>query len=325
MSEAQAAAPAQADTAAPAAAEAPTPAADPGGEGATPTPAPTPAPQDTSDAGPVGTDFNGSDQSGDTNTEWLTSLDADNQKLVQDKGWKDVNAAMKSYRELASKLGEKTLAPPSDEAGQDEWNDFYAKIGRPEKPDGYQFSLPEGVPENVPYDQNFALEFRNWAHEAGLTPKQANALHGKYVKQVAEATNQQVEAQATRVEQAHSAIVKEWGEPEGDEYKRNVEMARRAMTQLGLRDDLTAAGIIDPQSGMITSAKTALALARVGRKMFAEDSMYSGPASMGANPFSDKEFNMTQQSLLIKNDPAKAATLIRAAGQKPEEYGLRGD
>ncbi len=323
MAEAQAAAPATADTAAPAAAEA-TPAAEPGAAPETPS-TPAPAPQDTQ--APEGTDFglDGSDQGGEQTTEWLTSLDADNQKLVQDKGWKDINAAMKSYRELSSKLGEKTLEAPADDADTDTWNAFYAKMGRPEKPEGYQFSLPEGVPENVPYDQNFANEFRVWAHEAGLSPKQANALHGKYVRQVAAGMGQQAEARSQAVEKAHKTITQEWGEPEGEEYKRNVEMARRAMTQLGLREDLTTAGIIDPESGMITSAKTALALARVGRKMFSEDSMYSGPAAMGDNPFSDKSFNMTQQSLLIKNDPAKAATLIRAAGQKPEDYGLRGD
>jgi hypothetical protein len=56
--------------------------------------------------------------------------------------------------------------------------------------------------------------------------------------------------------------------------------------------------------------------------MFAEDSMFSGPASYGKNPFTEKEFNMTELSMLIKNDPGKAAILIRAAGQKPSDYGM---
>jgi hypothetical protein len=327
LSEAAMAAPASADTAAPAAATpAPAPAPASGDSGGTITPAPAPAPEaDTAGAAPVGTDFNGSGQEDGTQNDWTASLDADTRTLVEQKGWKDANAALKSYRELVSKLGEKTLAPPAEDAGQDEWEGFYAKMGRPEKPDGYQFTIPEGVPENMPYDGNFAMEFKNWAHGSGLSPRQANELHGNYVKAVAAQVAQQAEARNIAIAKAHSEIVKEWGEPESEGYKRNLEMSRRAMTQLGLREDLTTAGIIDAQSGMITSAKVAKALARVGARMFAEDTMYSGPASMGKNPFTEKEFNMTEQSLLIRNDPAKAATLIRAAGEKPEDYGLRGD
>jgi hypothetical protein len=327
LSEAAQAAPASADTAAPAAATptpAPAPAAAVGGDGGQ-SPAPAPAPvADTAGAAPVGTDLNGSGQESGTPNDWTASLDADTRTLVEQKGWKDANAAMKSYRELVSKLGEKTLAPPAEDAGQDEWDGFYAKMGRPEKPDGYQFNMPEGVPEDMPYDGHFAMKFKNWAHEEGLSPRQADALHAKYVREMAGSIGQQNEARVTQIEKAHGDIVKEWGDTESEGYKRNLEMSRRALTQLGVREDFIAAGIIDAQSGMITSAKVAKALARVGAKMFAEDTMYSGPASLGKNPFSEKEFNMTEQSLLIKNDPAKAATLIRAAGEKPEDYGLRG-
>jgi hypothetical protein len=134
--------------------------------------------------------------------------------------------------------------------------------------------------------------------------------------------SQQAEQRATQIETAHKDIVKAWGDPGTDDYRRNQEMARRALIQSGAKDAFIEAGIIDAQSGMITSAPVAKFLAQVGTKMFAEDSMFSGPASYGKNPFTEKEFNMTEQSMLIKNDPGKAAILIRAAGQKPSDYGM---
>ena len=326
------AAPASSDTAAPqsgnsipegAGTSAP-PAPAPEGNAA-PTPAPTPG---TAGAAPEGTNFSepnpGSNDAGSASEtqEWTTGLDDDNQLLLEQKGWKDANAALKSYRELSAKLGERVLEPPKADAPDAEVEAFYDKMGRPQTPDQYSFHLPEGVPADVPYDGNFAGKFKNWAHEAGLSPRQASALHDRYVQDMAGAVGQSQEARGDMITKAHTDIVREWGEPETDGYRRNVEMSRRAMTQLDLRDDLTASGIIDPASGMITSSKMALALSRIGEKMFAEDTMYSGVASMGKNPFTDAEFNMTEQSLLIKNDPSKANTLIRAAGQKPEDYGL---
>jgi hypothetical protein len=319
MSEAPQAAPAAADNAAPAA-ETPAAAAPAPAPNAAPAPAPVP---DTPAAAPAGTDLNGSDQSeSGTNNDWLASLDDDNKALVQDKGWKDLNAPLKSYKELQAKLGEKVLAPPDHDAGQDEWNDFYSKMGRPEAPGEYNLPMPEGTPENIPYDRDFADKFKNWAHEAGLSPKQAQTLHDQYVKDTVAKLGNSAESRVAEIESAHKAIVEKWGDPETDGYKRQNEMARRAMVQLGLKDELMSAGVIDAATGMIAKPNVALALARVGATMFAEDSMYSGPSSMGTNPFSAKEFNMTQQSLMIKNDPSKAATLIKAAGQNPAEFGL---
>jgi hypothetical protein len=251
-------------------------------------------------------------------------LNDGNREVVQQKGWKDVNDVVASYSALEKKVGEKTLAPPSDEADKAEWDTFYQKVGRPNTAEDYSFSMPEGVPENMPYDQNFALDFRNMAHEAGLSQKQATQLHDAYVRRMGGDFSKVIETGNERVTAAHEALVKEWGETETDGYRQNHEFARRAMSQLGLKDALADAGVIQAHTGMVTDARVASALARVGKAMFAEDTLYSGPANTLNNPFSEKTFNQTEQHLLIRNDPGRAATLIRAAGQKPEDYGLTG-
>ena len=282
---------------------------------------PAPAPQDTSSGEPpAGTDLNGSGQDG-ANNDWTTVLDDDTRQLVEQKGYKSPNDLGKAYRELTKKLGERAPEPPADDADTEAWDAYYKSIGRPEKPDGYEFKLPDGVPENIPYDGEFATKFKNWAHNAGLTPKQARALHDQYVNDFVGTAAQANEQVTQYVQEAHSKIQKEWGDAETEGYRKNVELARRAMTQLDLKDDLSRSGLIDA-NGNVTSAKVAFALARVGSKMFAEDTVFGGPSAGITNPFSDQSENMTQQSLLIKNDPGRAKQLVIAAGKKPEAYGL---
>jgi hypothetical protein len=101
-----------------------------------------------------------------------------------------------------------------------------------------------------------------------------------------------------------------------------VELGRRAIKQLDLQDSFTAAGLMEPGTGNVTDAKVAFAMAKIGAAQYAEDTMFGGPGAGIVNPFSDATANMTQQSLLIKSDPRKAANLIRAAGKTPADFGL---
>ncbi len=302
--------PTPADTAAP---TEPAPAVD--------TPAPPAPDADTPDPTQTTPDLNGSDQVG--TDEWMAVLNDDTRALFQEKGYVTPNDLGKAYRELSTKLGERVLSPPADDADTGEWDVFYDKMGRPAAPDGYQFSLPDGVPEDMPYDSDFANQFKGWAHEEGLSARQAQRMHDRYVRDYATPQMQAAHEQLQeRVTNSHESITKKWGLPESDGYRREVELGRRAIKQLDLQEAFTAAGLMEQGTGMVTDAKLAFAMAKIGGRMFAEDTMYSGPGAGIVNPFSDATSNMTQQSLLIKSDPRKAANLIRAAGKKPTDFGM---
>jgi hypothetical protein len=255
---------------------------------------------------------------------WAGLQDEGNRTTVAAKGWaaKGLDDVVTSYRELESKLG-KSLTPPPDDAKPEDWNAFYAKLGRPEKPEAYEFKLPEGLPENFPYDGKNAVEFKNWAHEAGLTPRQAQAVHDQFVKHTATTMSQVTEAQSKAAQTAHESLVKAWGEPESPTYKRNQELANRAIRQQGgdeLVGELKAINALGP-NGEVKTPRLAMALAKIGATLYAEDTAFGGP-SHGPNPFSDKSENMTEQGRIIRNDPDHARALIRAAGLKPQEWGL---
>jgi hypothetical protein len=275
----------------------------------------------TPDTG-TATSLRGSEDEALAREQFLASFNEDTQQLFRDKGYKNVDDLGKAYKELSSKLGEKTLAPPDPETGtQEDWDAFYSKMGRPETPEGYAYKLPEGLPETTPYDADFASQFKTWSHEAGLSPKQSAQLHDHYMTHIANQLQVAAQATATRVSETHQAIMDKWGPPETEAYKRNVTLASRAVKHLELQGPLEEAGLLNDQ-GMVTNATMAFALARVGQKMFAEDNVFSGPGTAPYNPFSDKSSNMTQQSVLIKNDPQRALTLIRAAGKNPKDFGF---
>src|SRR5690606_30145235 len=250
--------------------------------------------------------------------DWLAGLqDEGTRKHVEAKGYKTPEDLAKAYVNLESKLGQ-ALVPPGETAGQDEWNAFYEKLGRPEKPEGYQFKVPEAVPAEMPYDAESAEKFKAWAHKAGLTPSQAQVIHDEFLSDMAGRMSSAQEQHVQAIEAAHRSIVKEWGDPESDTYQRNLELADRAARKLGLVDALKRRGVIG-QDGSVMDADFAFALSRIGADLYAEDKLHGGPAAQ-RNPFSEKHFNLTEQGKLIRSDPELARAFIRSAGLNEKEY-----
>lgn len=263
---------------------------------------------------------NGSDGGGQQ-TDWSAGLDEGNRNLVQTKGWKTPADAVNSYRALETQLGQ-TLTVPGENATAEDWSKFYGKLGRPEKPDGYAINIDRAkLPADMPYDETFAVEFRNWAHETGLSPKQVQTLHDKWVGKFAEGFQSSQVQQVQRQETAHREITAKWGAPESDGYKQNLELMGRAAKQLGLFDALKQGGLLTGDGG-VTNSALAFALARVGKELFGEDSFATNDGGVLRNPWSKETTNLTEQGQLIRNDPNKARALMRAAGVDPARYGL---
>lgn len=254
-------------------------------------------------------------------TDWVAGLAAENRTLVEAKKWGSADDAIKSYRELETHAS-KALTVPGENATADDWNKLYGKLGRPDTADKYELKVDRAtLPADMPYDETMSVEFRNWAHEAGLNTRQAQTLHDKYVGNFAKAFNDNVTKVNEEQSAAHRELVGKWGPADGEGYKREVELMSRAARNLGLSDALKKGGLITADGG-IRDSSLALALARVGKELFAEDSFATGDGGVLSNPFAKDTQNVTEQGKLVRSDPNKARALIRAAGLKPETYGL---
>lgn len=254
-------------------------------------------------------------------TDWVAGLSQENRALVEAKKWGSSEDAIKSYRELEAHVG-KALTVPGADAPAEDWDKLWSKLGRPEKPDGYQLKVDRtNLPAEFPYDENLAIEFRTMAHEAGLSPSQAQKLHDRFVAQQAKSFTGIGEAAAKREGDAHRELVGKWGDPATPAFKQNVELMSRAVAQLGISDSLKAAGLLAPD-GAVRDAKLSFALAHIGKELYAEDTMATGAGGVLDNPFSAQSENLTKQGKLIREDPEKARALIRAAGLDPATYKL---
>lgn len=232
-------------------------------------------------------------------------LHADHKPLIEKKGWKSVDDLAKGYSELERAFGDRnaSLAPKT--------------------PEEYQFDMSK-LPSGDKIDAGLMTEFKKWAHSSKLSNEAAQTMVANFA---AFATAQAEKAQAefnqaltTKLTSVETALKNEWGSPEAPAFQRNIELARRAIDQLGIGDDLKALGAIVDVGGSpkIANAKIISALAKIGNQMFAEDTMYGQPA-VGVNPFDPKTLNLAQQGIVYKTDPQRAKLLIQSLPPKEQQ------
>jgi len=91
-----------------------------------------------------------------TMPEWLAQLPDEALRLepslaqINGKDWSEAGPALaKGYVEAQKLIGQNRLPTPQKDWDDKKWDEFYSKVGRPEKPDGYQvpgdLKLEEGV------------------------------------------------------------------------------------------------------------------------------------------------------------------------------------
>ncbi|HYF53430.1 MAG TPA: hypothetical protein VEA41_04155 [Salinarimonas sp.] len=259
---------------------------------------------------------------------WFDGLSEGNRKLAEAKGWTkpdSIDTVLTSYAELERHQGS-ALRVPADDAPAEEWDKFYSRLPenmRPiQSPDKIEFKRPEGLPENLPYDDGLANTSKAWMAEAKLSPAQAQAMHDKFAGYMAEQAQAQQAALAKAVETTHDDLVKDWGPQDSDAFKAKLTLADRAMKKLDLADAFKEAGILLPD-GALTKPGVARAFAAIGEAMFREDTIENDSIMGGENPFkkrADGSRNLTAISALAKSDPQRAERLAREAGEDPRAW-----
>lgn len=261
---------------------------------------------------------------------WAAGLSDDNRALVEARRWHgedgvELNTALDAFRSLQDHL-DRSIPVPGDDATSSDWDAFERRLGRPDTADGYEFALPDGLPESFPYSEDLAGRFRDWAFRAGVPAKAAQSLHDDYVHELAGMQRAEAERLGLAEDRSHRDLVSAWGEADSEAYRRNVILADRAMHKLGLNEVLQEFGVIAADGG-VRDARVATALARIGSELYAEDNLH-GSTGGGDNPFAGDNPNLTEQSRLIRearSDPSRAAlvkSLMQAAGLDPAAHRI---
>ncbi|MES0811319.1 hypothetical protein ABLO27_17670 [Roseibium sp. SCPC15] len=271
--------------------------------------------------------------------DFLSGLNDDHKALATQNGWQDAGSVLESYQALQHQMTSAVIVP-DEGSSADEKSAFYQDISKSWTPkDGYQFNMPEALPENFPYDQAFAAEASGWFKEAGLHPEAAQKLHDKWVGKMAEhfgaqedAANSAAQQQAQVAEAAHRDLIREYGEPESDAYQNAVAKADRALTHLkatglditGWFADKGALSRADANGLQQVADPVAVKLlAFIHDSSFAEDGLAGlTDSGSGANPFASDSLNLKEQSELLERNPARARQMIMAAGRDPKLFRL---
>lgn len=114
---------------------------------------------------------------------------------------KDIDSMDKLFEQFdnTQKLIGKRSIPGAD-SPQEEWDQFFNKLGRPEDPDKYEFDTVELPDELKRTDDQVGL-MKKIFHEAGLTPQQANTILKKTDEATIEYYNNNKEAFENQLKQ----------------------------------------------------------------------------------------------------------------------------
>ena len=130
----------------------------------------------------------------------------------------EIDALAKSYINATQMIGKDKVAVPNKNSTDDQWNEVYDKLGRPESADKYSLNAKSEV---VPIDENAIKQFAENAHQLGLNNKQAQGIL-EFYKNNMEGMAQQAKVD-TETAQAQSTqqLRQEWGR----EFDTNIKKA----------------------------------------------------------------------------------------------------
>lgn len=146
---------------------------------------------------------------------------------VQNKGWKAPADLVNSYRNLEKLHGvppDQILKLPKEDDAEG-WKGVWQKLGAPDSPDKYEIPMPEAGG-----DEGFAKWARETFHGMNMPAGMARKLVESYNQYAASLGEGATKEYTAKVEADTTALKQKWGA----DYENNINLAKRAATELGL-------------------------------------------------------------------------------------------
>lgn len=199
------------------------------------------------------------------------------------KGWaKDLKSPEDLWKltdNAQSLIGKKQV--PNENATDQEWDEFFGRIGKPESPDKYELSEPE-MPEGFALPDDFKSKAQRIMHESGLTQKQANSLYQKFLQEEIAVAGGNQKAMAERQKELDAQFDEVTTKLFGDKFEeasaRSQNIIKENVPQ-ELIPHLQSLSDSDPKALAAVIAltdKMATQMSELKKKYGAEDSLGSG-------------------------------------------------
>jgi len=167
-----------------------------------------------------------------TAPEWISGLTDESIKSDPSiQSFKSVEDLAKSFISTKALVGKKGFILPTEGAKDEEWEQVFNTLGRPEKSDGYKYQPPNGAKMN----EEFLKEFRVKAHSFGLTQKQFEKLINYRVEVEAADQKKATDGAMKFKNDSESALRHDWGA----KYDEKMASIQKAIKSYGgdLPDD----------------------------------------------------------------------------------------
>jgi hypothetical protein len=208
---------------------------------------------------------------------------------------------------------------PAADAKPEAWDEFYSKIGVPEKPDGYALTVDAKFKDLfLPGDDKMVAQI---FHAAKLTPEQGAALLPKYLEMRAGQMEQLKAQRAEEFNAGKQALQKEWG----SKFDENLGNAAKGLDKAGLLEDLEKQGLGNNPAILKLGELLNRAL---GEDYQREGQSFSQKAGMEAmkremdgltsNPNFQRDQGLQQRAFDLSAKILKASSRGQQAGSVPE-------
>ena len=154
---------------------------------------------------------------------WKDSISEEYRKDPSIEKFTEIDALAKSYINATKMIGQDKVVIPNNNSTDDQWNEVYSKLGRPESADKYSLDVKSEV---VNLDENAIKSFTENAHQLGLNNKQAQGIL-EFYKNNMEGTAQQSKIDTeTAQAQAEQQLRQEWGRDFDGKVKQAGALAK---------------------------------------------------------------------------------------------------
>ena len=135
----------------------------------------------------------------------------------------ELDALAKSYINAVSMIGTDNIPLPGKTATDEQWNEVYNKLGRPESADKYTLELKTDV---APVDENVIKGFAQNAHKLGLNNKQAQGIL-EFYKQTLEGSAKEMSVNMESAQaEATNTLRSEWGKSYDENLRKASSVAQ---------------------------------------------------------------------------------------------------
>jgi len=166
------------------------------------------------------------EQAPTTFKSWKEAIPEDLRNDPNISKFTELEALAKSYVNATRMIGQDKVAVPNNNSTEDQWNEVYNKLGRPESPDKYKLEVNSDV---VPLDESAIKSFTENAHKLGLNNKQAQGILEFYKNSMEGSVQQSQVDMETAQAQAEQELRKEWGRAYDDNIRKAGALAKANM------------------------------------------------------------------------------------------------